>query len=73
MSHARDCYDHAMAESLFATLKRELTDHETYRDRAEARAAVSQWITTYYQRTRLHSALGYLSPAQFEEEHRRVR
>ena len=72
MSHARDCYDNAMAESLFSTLKRELTHHETYATRADARAAVFQWITMYYQRTRLHSALGYLSPAQFEERHRNV-
>lgn len=72
MSHARDCYDNAMAESLFSTLKRELTLHETYATRAQARVAVFQWIAMYYHRARLHSALGYLSPEQFEKEHRKA-
>ena len=61
-----------MAESLFSTLKRVLAHHKTHADRAQARAAVFQLITMYYKRTRLHNALGYLSPAQFEERHRRV-
>jgi len=72
MSHARDWCDNAMAEWLFSTLTRELTHHETHGDRAKTRAAVFQWIAMYYQRTRPHSALGYLSPAQVEERHRNV-
>ena len=56
----KDRYDSAMAESLFSTLKRELVRYEACEDCAKARSAVVQRITIYYQRTRLHSALGYL-------------
>ena len=69
---AADCHDSAMAESRFSTMTSELAHSETFGDRAEALAGVFQRITKYYQRTRLHSALGYLSAAQFEERHRRV-
>lgn len=51
MSHARDCYDNAMAASLFSTLKRELPYHETSATRVQARAAVFQWMTTNCRRT----------------------
>jgi putative transposase len=66
MSRAGDCYDNAMMESLWATLKKELTQHETYATRADARAAVFEWIEVWYQRERSHSSLGYLSPEAFE-------
>ena len=65
-------YDSAMAESLFSSLEREPGHHEPYGARAQARAADCQWIAMFHQRTRLHSALGYLSPAQCEERHRRA-
>lgn len=70
MSRAGDCYDNAMMESLWATLKKELTQHETYATRADARAAVFEWIEVWYQRERSHSSLGYLSPEAFEAARR---
>lgn len=70
MSRAGDCYDNAMMESLWATLKKELTQHETYATRAQARGAVFEWIEVWYQRERSHSSLGYLSPEAFEAARR---
>lgn len=70
MSRAGDCYDNAMMESLWATLKKELIQHETYATRADARAAVFEWIEVWYQRERSHSSLGYLSPEAFEAARR---
>jgi transposase InsO family protein len=67
MSRKGDCWDNAVAESFFGTLKRELVYHETYRTRAEARLSVFQYIEAYYNRRRRHSALGYLSPIEFEQ------
>lgn len=66
MSRAGDCYDNAMMESLWASLKKELVHHETFVTRAQARAAVFAWIEVWYQRERSHSSLGYLSPEAFE-------
>lgn len=65
MSRTGQPYDNAMAESFFATLK---TECVTYRfaTRAEARATVFDYIEVWYNRQRLHSSLGYLSPAAFE-------
>lgn len=70
MSRAGDCYDNAMMESLWASLKKELIQHEAYATRAEARAAVFAWIEVWYQRERSHSSLGYLSPEAFEAARR---
>jgi len=72
MSHARDCYRNAIAEPFFSNLKRELALHEERAIGAEARAAVFQWITLYYRRTRLRSELGYLRPAPFKQKRREV-
>jgi putative transposase len=66
MSRAGNCYDNAVAESFFATLKRELVGGEAFTDRAQARRAIFEWIEVFYNRQRRHSTLGYLSPAQFE-------
>jgi putative transposase len=60
------CYDNAMAESFFATLEAELIGRSAWATRAEARAAVFEWIEVFYNRTRRHSAIGYISPAEFE-------
>jgi transposase InsO family protein len=54
-------------ESFFATLKKELVHHESYRTRAEARASVFEYIEAFYNRVRRHSALGYKSPAEYEQ------
>ena len=58
MSRAGDCYDNAMAESFFATLKTELIDRQPWPSRRAARQAVFEWIEGFYNRQRLHSALG---------------
>ena len=67
MSRAGDCYDNAMTESFFATLKGELIDARPWPTRRAARQAVFEWLEIFYNRQRLHSALGYLSPVAFEE------
>jgi len=68
MSGKGNCYDNAMMESFFATLKTELVQFETYRTRAEAKQSIFEYIEVYYNRFRKHSALGYRSPAQFEQQ-----
>jgi transposase InsO family protein len=66
MSRKGNCYDNAVQESFFHTLKTELCDLEHYRTRAEARASVFEFIEVFYNRQRLHSTLGYRSPTEFE-------
>jgi putative transposase len=66
MSRAGCPYDNAMAESFMKTLKHEEVDASAYRDLAHARAAIGQFIEEVYNRQRLHSALDYLSPVEFE-------
>jgi transposase InsO family protein len=61
-----DCYDNAVAESFFASLKVELVDRYDWPTRAAARVAIFAYIEVWYNRQRLHSTLGYLSPVQFE-------
>lgn len=70
MSRTGDCYDNAPKESFWGTLKTELVHLEAFATRDEARAAVFDYIECFYNRTRLHSSLGYQSPAQFEESMR---
>jgi transposase InsO family protein len=66
MSRRGDCYDNAVAESFFKTLKAELVYHEHYRTRDEAMRSIFEYVECRYNRKRLHSALGYRSPEQFE-------
>jgi putative transposase len=66
MSGKGDCYDNAVAESFFKTLKAELVYHENYRTRAEAMASIFEYVECWYNRKRLHSSLGYMSPEQYE-------
>ncbi len=66
MSRRANCYDNAVAESFFATLKWELLDRYIWQTRAAARTAVFEYIEVWYNRLRRHSALGYLSPLQYE-------
>ena len=68
MSRIGDCYDNAVTENFFATLKTEHVHHEHYRTRAEATASVFEWIEVFYNRQRRHSSLGYLSPEAFEAQ-----
>ncbi len=66
MSRRGDCYDNACAESFWGRLKVELVYRHHYRTRAEAKAAIFDYIEVFYNRTRRHSALDYHSPAAFE-------
>lgn len=72
MGSVGDAYDNAVAESFFATLECELIDRETFRNRTEARMAAFDFIEGFYNPRRRHSALQYLSPAEFERTHREV-
>ena len=67
MSEVGQCWDNAPAESFFATLKKELVHHEQYATRAEARASIFEYIEVFYNRQRLHSSLGYVTPAAYED------
>jgi len=60
-------YDNAPVESFFATLKAERVHHCTYRTRAEARADIFSYIEAFYNRRRIHSALGSVSPVAYEQ------
>ena len=66
MSRKANCYDNAQMESFWSSLKYEVVYPQRFHTKAEARAAVFDYIETFYNRTRMHSSLGYLSPAQFE-------
>lgn len=66
MSRKGDCWDNAVAESFFATIKRELIDGSRWRTREQARAAIFEYIEVWYNRERRHSSLGYVSPTEFE-------
>ena len=68
MSRRGNCYDNAVAESFFKTLKTELITGRRFPTRDEARAAVFEYIEMFYNRQRLHSTLGYRSPVEFEEQ-----
>jgi len=67
-SRKGDCYDNAPVESFFSTLKNELVRHWQFQDRAEARQAIFEYIDGFYNRQRLHQALGYRSPEEFEQQ-----
>ncbi|MFN8130580.1 MAG: IS3 family transposase, partial [Solirubrobacteraceae bacterium] len=66
MSSRGDCFDNAVAESFFATLKKELIRRQSWPTRAELRQAVFEYIELFYNATRRHSTLGFLSPAEYE-------
>jgi len=66
MSRKGNCWDNAVAESFFSTLKKELVHHECYETRALAEKSIFEYIEVFYNRQRRHSTLGYQSPAEFE-------
>ncbi len=70
MSRKGNCWDNAPMKSFFHTLKTELTHHEKYRSRKEARRSIFEYIEIFYNRQRLHSSLGYKTPAEFEQEYK---
>ena len=67
MGSVGDCFDNALCESFFATLECELLERRTFRTQAEARMAVFEFLEGWYNPRRRHSALGYLSPVEFEK------
>lgn len=67
MSRKGNCWDNAPMESFFATLKKELIHLEQYETREEARQSLFEYIELFYNRVRRHSALGFVSPAEFEQ------
>jgi putative transposase len=67
MSRRADCWDNAPMESFFASLKKELVHDADFATRAEARAAIVEYIEVFYNGQRRHSSLGYVSPAEYEQ------
>jgi putative transposase len=68
MSRVGNCYDNAVAESFFGTLKAECVTHQ-FATHVQARTTIFEYIEVWYNRQRLHSTLGYLSPVEFEQQH----
>jgi transposase InsO family protein len=69
MSRKGNCWDNAVAESFFKTLKTEMVYQQTFRTREQARLAVFEYIEVWYNQKRRHSALGYLTPCQKEKQY----
>jgi putative transposase len=68
MSRKGNCWDNAVTESFFGTLKGECVDLSCFQTRAEARQTVFEYLECYYNRVRRHSSLGYVSPVAFEQQ-----
>lgn len=66
MSRKGNCWDNAVAESFFSTLKTELIHHEKFKTRKEAEAKIFDYVEIFYNKQRLHSTLNYLTPEEFE-------
>lgn len=66
MSGKENCYDNAVMESFWGTLKNEWVNYQKYKTRSQARTDIFSYIEGFYNTVRLHSTLGYLSPAEFE-------
>lgn len=69
MSRTGNCYDNAVAERFFWSLKHEWTNHEQFADLESARLSVFKYIETFYNTERIHQTLGYLTPEAYEAEH----
>jgi len=67
MSRRGNCWDNAHCESFFHSLKTELVYRRNFKTREEAKQAIFKWIETWYNRARLHSSLGYMTPEQYEK------
>lgn len=67
MSRKGNCWDNAVAESFFKTMKTEMIYHQLFQTRAEAKLAVFEYIEIWYNRERRHSTLGYLTPCEVEK------
>jgi putative transposase len=69
MSRTGYCYDNAVMERFFWSLKHEWTNHETYANLEDVRLSVFKYINTFYNSVHLHQTLDYLSPDNYEAEH----
>lgn len=72
MSRRGNCWDNAVAESFFSALKLELVADEGFENRQQARDSIFEYIEVFYNRSRIHSATDYLSPAEYEEQFKRA-
>jgi len=72
MSRKGNCWDNAPVESFFSTLKTELIHRRQFATRGEAYSAIFEYIEVFYNRRRIHSSLGFLSPEQYEQHHARL-
>ena len=72
MSRKGDCWDNAVAESFYSTLKTELIYHNKYQNRRQAKRDISHYIEVYYNRIRLHSNLNYKSSENYEKRENNV-
>ncbi len=72
MSRKGNCWDNAPMESVWGILKSELIHHKRFETRAEARAAIREYIEIFYNRTRKQARLGYLSPVHYAMQHRHI-
>ena len=66
MSNKGNCYDNAITETFFHTLKTELIYHRNYKTRKEAELSLFEYIEVFYNRQRLHSSINYMSPVEYE-------
>ena len=73
MSRKGNCWDNAVAESFFGTMKTELVYHEDWATRADARSAIFEYIEVFYNGCRRHSSIGYVSPVEYESMNFEVR
>ena len=69
MSRRGNCWDNAVAESFFGTLKTEFIHTQSFVNREDTKTAIVEWIEVFYNRQRIHSTLDYRSPIQFEQEY----
>ena len=67
MSRKGNCYDNAFAESFFATIKKELIYRKKFATKLEEKKAIFEFIEVWYNRQRIHSSIGYMTPVQFED------
>ena len=72
MSRRANCWDNAVSESFFGTLKTELVHSKIFSDQAEAKTVIAEWIEVFHNRQRIHSTIDFLSPVQFEEQYWRA-
>ena len=68
MSRKGDCYDNAVMESFFGSLKNEWVSFQKYETRSQAQTDIFRYIEGFYNMVRLHSTLGYVSPVEFENK-----